>query len=368
MRLGLLVNPIAGMGGAVGLKGTDDVARARELGAEPVARERALRFVEAVEARGEAVVWVTAGAPMGEDVLEAAGVSTLAAYAPGHPTTPADTRRAVEALLGFDVDLLVFVGGDGTAADVAQALSGRGDGPPVLGVPSGVKMYSAVFAGTPEEAASVALAWDDVEEREVLDIDEEAYRRDQLEVKLEGVLRVPVHGAVQAAKDVGASPAVEREAVAEAVAERVREEPGVSHVLGAGSTFQAVKEALGFEGTLLGFDVWREGEVVVRDAAERDLLEVTLPARVWVTPLGGQGFVLGRGTQQVSPAVLRRVGVEHVTVAATASKVASVGELRVDTGNRSLDEAFPGFLRVLTAPGREQMVRVRTEPSDSGAT
>lgn len=355
-RLGLLVNPIAGMGGPVALKGTDDPEEARRLGADPVTPDRARRFVEAVLHRAPDVHWVTAGAPMGEDVLQACGEPAMVAYAPTEPTTPEDTREAARALRDAEVELLVFVGGDGTAADIVDGVDAS---LPVLGVPGGVKMYSGVFAGTPEEAATVALSWDGTSDREVLDIDEDAYRRDDLQVDLHGVLRVPTHRLVQAGKEAGASEDLEREALAQAAADLVRDAPGVTHVLGPGTTLGAVKAALGFQGTLLGFDVWRDGDVVARDAAAPALLQLPTPVRIWLAPLGGQGFVLGRGNQQVTPDVLRRAGPDAIRVLATPGKLRDLDGLRVDTGDPDLDAGFPRHLRVRTGPGRERLVRVR---------
>jgi NAD+ kinase len=352
-RIGLVVNPIAGMGGPVGLKGTDDPERARELGAEPVTPDRARRFVEALRERGAEVTWYTAGEPMGEEVLAEAGEHAVGVHAPNRPTTAEDTREAARALVDAGVDLLVFVGGDGTAADVAEAVDRE---VPVLGVPSGVKMYSAVFAETPERAARAVVDADGVEAREVLDIDEEAYRRDELAVQPRGVIDVPVHGAVQSSKSPSGDDAGQREHLAEAVAEAIRGEPGTTHILGPGTTLAEVKRELGMEPTLLGFDAWRDGEVRARDADEAALLEVPLPARVWLTPLGGSGFVLGRGNQQVTPAVLRRVGVDAVTVAATASKLDGLDEVRVDAGDPDLDEGFPAYLEVRTGRDRTRMV------------
>lgn len=363
-RIGLVVNPVAGMGGPVGLKGTDDPERARQLGAEPVTPDRARRFVEAVQARDGDVTWFTAGPPMGEDVLVEAGEPAVGVHSPRRPTTPGDTREAARALVEAGVDLLVFVGGDGTAADVAEAVDRE---VPVLGVPSGVKMYSAVFAETPEAAARVALDAETAGDREVLDIDEEAYRGDELDVSLRGVLRVPVHGAVQASKSPSAGDEVEREHLAAAVAEAVRDAPGTTHVLGPGTTLAAAKEALGIEPTLLGFDAWRDGEVLARDAAEGDLLELPLPARIWLAPLGGAGFVLGRGNQQVTPAVLRRVGVDGVAVVATPAKLDGLDGLRIDSGDPDLDGAFPSYLEVRTGRGRTRMVpRVGPEGPTTG--
>lgn len=376
-RLGLLVNPVAGMGGKVGLKGTDRPDEARARGAVPVSEERAVRFLRAL--RGDWAVYTVGGA-MGESACEKADASAVVVSTPAEPTSGADTAEAAKALTESGVDVLVFVGGDGTAADVLAGLrqvsarpAGRAletfadlgppaeaGGPPVLGVPSGVKMYSAVFAETPERAAVVVDTFDHVGVADVLDIDEEAFRRGELRVALKGSMRVPSHKAVQAGKLAGEDDEVEQVSLADAAAERVVE--GATWILGAGTTMHAVKRALGVDGTLLGVDaVRREGDsvrLVAQDASERDLLALAGPLRLMVSPIGAQGFILGRGNLQVSAEVVRRVSPEGVLVVATPTKLATTRTLHVDSGDAALDGAFPTFVRVLTGHHGTRIVRI----------
>lgn len=343
-RIGLLVNPVAGMGARVGLKGTDGaVAEARRRGAVPVAHARAVAFLRALASEPE---WVTAAGPMGDDALAEAGHSAMVVYAPaGDETSAADTGEAARAMREAGAELLVFVGGDGTAADVARAV---GTSVRALGVPSGAKMYSPVFAATPEAAAHVLDARpDDAREVEVLDIDEVAFRAGELRVAMKGVLAVPAHKAIQAGKVAGADDDVEQESLGNAVAESF--EPGVTYVLGAGTTLAAVKRAAGVDGTLLGIDAVRDGALVARDASERDLLALPTPLRVVVSPIGHQGFFLGRGNLPISPAVIARAGgASGVIVVATPSKLVETPALRVDTGDPALDASFPRWVRVVT--------------------
>ena len=359
-RIGLVVNPIAGLGGAVGLKGTDGKAEvALKLGARQRAHPRAVAFLRALP---DHVTVVTAAGPMGEDACAEADVSALVVYTPGEPTTARDTTAAARALADAGVDLLLFVGGDGTAADVARGLEGTEV--PALGVPAGVKMYSSVFADTPDAAASVATSFDATEPHEVLDIDEDAFRAGELRVALKGVLRVPAHARVQAGKSAGDDDEVEVETLAQAVAESL--EADRTFVLGAGTTMLAVKEALGIRGTLLGLDVvWldaeRKAHLLVRDAKERDLLDVAADLQVVVSPIGAQGFFLGRGNLPLTPAVLSRLALpEDVRVVATPWKLLHTPALKVDTGDPSLDRRFPAYIRVVTGHGQTKLMRVVT--------
>ena len=357
-RIGLVVNPFAGLGGAVGLKGTDGKAQvALALGAKRRAHPRAVGFLRAL--RTEPTILTAAGA-MGEDACVEADLSALVVYAPGEPTTAADTTAAARALADAGVDLVLFVGGDGTAADVARGLEGTDV--PALGVPAGVKMYSAVFADTPEAAATVAESFGGAEVHEVLDIDEEAFRKGELRVALKGTLRVPVHPRVQAGKSAGEDDEVEVETLAHAVVDSL--EAGHAYVLGAGTTMHEVKKALGADGTLLGLDVvWldeeRKAHLVVKDAKEADLLGLAMGLEVVVSPIGSQGFFLGRGNLPLTPAVLSRMRIPgDVHVVATPWKLLMTPSLKVDTGDPALDARFPRFIPVLTGHGQTKLMRV----------
>ncbi|MFB6194994.1 MAG: ATP-NAD kinase family protein [Haloplanus sp.] len=338
MRIGFVVNPIAGMGGRVGLKGTDEkVEEARARGATPRSPDRARRALAAITDRVPDATVLTWGEPMGASLAREAGFDPEVLGTPaGDDTDAADTREAVAAFVDAGVDLVCFVGGDGTAADVAEAV---GTEVPMLGVPAGVKVYSSVFAVSPEDAADVIASFERTERREVLDIDEEAYRGGSVEPELRAVARVPVGEDLQSSKQTGSGNV---EALAEGFAEEV--EPGVTYVLGPGSTVGAIKEALGFEGSPLGVDVWRDGEVLVRDAAESDILDALGERNVIVvSPIGGQGFIFGRGNPQLSPAVIRQC---EVDVVASRTKLNDIGRLRVDTDDPDLDAELRGWTRV----------------------
>ena len=353
-RIAVVVNPIAGMGGRVGLKGTDGkVAEARKRGAEPRAPERAREALDSLAEVGRDVEVVTYGDPMGASIAGAAGFDPTVVGEPADPgsTTSADTRTAVEAFVERGADCILFVGGDGTAVDVAETLDGRNDDTPILGVPAGVKVYSSVFGVSPRAAGRIVATFSETEPAEVNDIDEDAFRGGEVVTELRAVATVPVTEQRQSAKQPGGGTV---KTLAEGVAESV--EDGVTYLLGPGSTVGAIKERLGFEGTTLGVDIWCDGEVIVQDAAESDILAALGDRNVIVvSPVGGQGFVFGRGNQQFSPAVIERCDVE---VVASRRKLDGVGTLRVDTGDAELDGELAGWLQVRVGRYERRLVEV----------
>lgn len=367
-RVGLIVNPIAGMGGRVGLKGTDGadvLARALELGAVPAAAERAGRALARL-APGTTVL-AAAGA-MGADVARdhPLAVEPLSAGSgDGGGTSAADTRAAAAELLRRQVDLILFAGGDGTARDVNEVV---GELVPVLGIPTGVKMHSGVFASTPESAGEVAAAFlaaagrAPLRQADVMDVDEDAVRAGAISTRLFGAARVPDDRMrMPGAK---ASPAPSDEAALDAVCATVSDafDPRRIYVLGPGTTTRRLARHLGLPKTLLGVDAVRAGRLVGADLGERELLELIddEPATVVVGVVGGQGALLGRGNQQISPAVLRRVGTENIEVIAGLRKLLELepAVLHVDTGDPELDRLLCGYRRVHVAPRRTLVCRV----------
>jgi len=354
MRVGVVVNPIAGMGGRVGLKGTDGkVEEARSRGAEPRAPARAVEALSTLRERAPGATVLTYGDPMGEPEVREAGFEPTIVDGPdGEETTAEDTRQAVSAFLEAGVDLILLVGGDGTAVDVAEVIVGRGAGTPMLGVPAGVKVYSSVFAVTPAAAGRIAATFDHTEKREVVDIDEDAFRGGEVHTDLKAVVAVPVAPELQSSKQLGGGTV---EGLAEAVASEVA--PGRTYVLGPGSTVGAIKRELGFEGSPLGVDVYRDGEVIAADASEGDILDALGQDNVVVvSPIGGQGFVFGRGNDQISPAVIERSAVE---VVASRRKLDDIGVLRVDTGDPEVDESLRGWIKVRVGRVERRMMEVK---------
>jgi len=359
--MGFIVNPIAGMGGKVGLKGTDNVLEeALSKGAEPVAPKRAGEFLQKLKDNlSETVVEViTCPGVMGKTETAAAGKpAQILPMRIGKVTSSEDTKNAVKLLIKAKVDLIVFVGGDGTAKDIFDAMQGRGT-IPVLGVPSGVKMYSGIFAISPSDAADVVLAFADRQaettEFEVVDTDEEAIRTDAFAVKLYGFLigpYLPAH--VQGSKQVSPETVDEREnqtAIAKFIVEGMQ--PESTYILGPGTTVKRLAERLGVQKTLLGVDIYRKGKAIL-DVDEKKILSAVQDWKdTWIilSPIGRQGILLGRGNQQISPEIIKRVGREKILVLATKSKLQGIegNVLRVDTGDAETDELLRGYGRVVT--------------------
>ena len=359
--IGLLVNPLAGLGGAVGLKGTDGQAEeALSRGAVPRAGDRAMQALSLL--RDDDITWYAAAAPMGEDVLVTAGIARFPVlYQPGTPTGAADTKAACRAFLDAGVDLIVFCGGDGTARDVFDAV---GRSVPILGIPAGVKMYSAVFAVNPSAAADLIRQAGRIacRDSEVMDVDEEAYRSGRLAARLYGYACVPyIPERTQGGKQVFEQQDEERakDDIATFITEIML--PETLFIVGAGSTTARVMERLGLAPTLLGVDAVRNGETLARDADERTLLallERYPRAKIVVSPIGAQGFILGRGNQQVSPAVLRKAGLSNLIVVATPGKLAGTPLLYVDSGDAALDREVGDSLLVVSGYRMAQRKRV----------
>lgn len=445
--IGLVVNPVAGVGGPAGLAGSDgaDVQHlALARGARSRVQERAVLALTTLAERHPGLVVATADGAMGADAVRAAGLVPCivgsgscdvglagsgepagtgrfgvqtpdSARLPDHAraTEGADTSRAVAALAAAGADLILVVGGDGTLRDACAGLdaaasfdpmhddtpdAGRSAGegsdiwrvvlqvesgagaagaagaaaagavvPAVLGVPAGVKMYSPVFAVSPRAAGAIAADWIDraglpTDDREVLDIDEAAMRQARVDPTLYGMLRVPYRaGRTQARK--AATPVTEAAAVEAAARGAVaRMLPGVRYLLGPGGTTAEIARQLGVEGSPLGVDVVLDGAVRVRGASEQELLAQIAqgPAQAVITVIGGQGFLLGRGNQQLSAAVLRAIGPDPLLVVAPEQKLIDLHgrPLLVDTGDPDLDARLAGHVRIITGVGTRSLYAV----------
>jgi len=372
MKLGFIVNPIAGMGGKVGLKGTDNVLKeAIDKGAKPIAPARALEFLRKLKENTNGVkidIFVCPGI-MGEEETRTAGF--LAQILPmkiGKETSAEDTKTAVRLLTEARVDLIVFVGGDGTAKDVFDAIR-SGTEALVLGIPSGVKMYSGIFAINPSDAVDVVLGFAqnqaEVEELEIMDADEEAIRDDTFSVKLYGFLKGPfLQAHIQGSKQVSPETVDEMDnqmAIARFVVEEMP--AGSTWILGPGTTVKRIAELLKIDKTVLGVDIYKNGKVTLDVDENRILKEVEDWENTWIilSPIGHQGILLGRGNQQISPQIVKRVGRERILVVATKSKLESIeGKvLRVDTGDAETDEMLRGYGRAVTDYREWRLVQVQ---------
>lgn len=375
-KIGLIVNPIAGMGGSVGLKGTDGemAARAKALGAEPVTPDRTRAFLSHM-AHLDGIGWLAAPQRMGAAYLDGAGcqvtvVGRIAGEGEDGPsaladpgTTAADTRRIALEMVSIGADLLVFVGGDGTARDILDAV---GTQVPVVGVPAGVKVYSGAFALSPRAAAEMVdafIAGADVTEAEVLDIDEAAFRDDRLQADHYGYLLVPNVQALRQPGKEGSSMTLDaqenKREIATSFVERMGDD--ILYLLGPGTTVEALARELDLPKTLLGIDAVYNDAIVGEDLNEKAILDLLTRyprCKIVVTPLGGNGFIFGRGNKPFTPRVLRQVGRDNIIVVATEHKLQQIGVLRVDTGDEDVDAMLAGYIEVQIGYDLARVVRV----------
>ena len=359
-RIGFLVNPIAGMGGPVGLKGTDGLAEeAIAMGARPRAMERARACLDLLSKERDAILFFTASGSMGESCLEECGLDYKVVYSALPVTSSRDTIRTCQAFLDEGVDLILFCGGDGTARDVA----GIAGSTPILAIPAGVKMHSGVFAASPQAAADLVIRFLNGElnlrDTEIVDVDEELYRAGILQTKLYALAKTPYLPVLVAERKRIYSSDQEdefKDQIALFASEFMRD--GSAYIIGAGTTTSRIADILGLEKTLLGVDVVKDGRLMITDASEQDLLELLdreTRVMIIISPIGAQGFILGRGNQQLSAEVIRRVCIDKLIIISTPHKLAEIPYLLVDTGDEDLDESLAGKRQVVTGYRIAQM-------------
>lgn len=364
--VGFIVNPIAGMGGAVGLKGTDGrevLERAIILGAKPIAPRRAKSFLSELGPVKERIRLIVGAGKMGEDEVRNCGFAFTVLGKRKKETIAEDTVEVAKGIVDVDADLLIFCGGDGTARDILDAADTKLS---VLGVPTGVKMHSAVFAVGPQAAARIAMEflWHrlPLREAEVMDVDEEAFREGRLSAKLYGYMLTPYEPSLIQGPKM-ASPMTESElhnqaAIAIYVIENMK--PDVIYIIGPGTTTRTIADLLDEKKTLLGVDLFCNKKLIAKDVNEKQILKKIKGRNVQiiVTPIGGQGFIFGRGNLQISPVVIQQVGRENIVVIATEDKMRKLKKLRVDTGDPNLDETLRGGVKVITNYKKERAMHV----------
>lgn len=359
-RIGFLVNPIAGMGGPVGLKGTDGLAEeAIAMGARPRAVERAKACLDLLSKERDAILFFTASGSMGESCLEECGLDYKVVYSALPVTSSKDTIRTCQAFLDEGVDLILFCGGDGTARDVA----GIAGSTPILAIPAGVKMHSGVFAASPQAAADLVMRFLNGElnlrDTEIVDVDEELYRAGILQTKLYALAKTP-YLPVLVAERKRIYSSVQEDEFKDQIALFASEfmQDGSAYIIGAGTTTSRIADVLGIKKTLLGVDVVQDGRLLIRDASEEELLgllDKVKSVKIILSPIGAQGFIIGRGSQQISAALLRRVGLDNLIIISTPHKLAEIPYLLVDTGDEDLDVALAGKRQVVTGYRIAQM-------------
>lgn len=371
MKLGLIINPIAGMGGRVGLKGTDGdeiLQQALSLGAVPEANTKVRQALEELLPLQTKLQIYTYSGAMGENVAKELGFQTTVLGGVGTQTTAGDTMVAAKKMLEKQVDLLCFAGGDGTARNIAAVIKTE---LPVLGIPAGVKIHSGVFASHPQAAGKLIFKFFfgeelDLVNGEVMDIDEEAFRTGVVTTRLYGVMRIPlVPEFIQMTKS-GGNQAPEREVllgIAERMVEEMEEHPETFYIIGSGSSLSPIMEILDLPNSLLGIDIVRNRQLVAQDVNEQEILELIQDqsAKIIVTVIGNQGYVFGRGNQQISSEVIKQVGKENILIVATRGKIDALQgrPLLVDTGDQEINSLFNGFIRVITTYSSELATKIK---------
>jgi len=373
-KIGLIVNPLAGIGGRVGLKGSDGrdiVEKAFAMGAVAEAPMKAAKALERLVSKKEQFQLLTYPGLMGEKTARELGYEPVVlGCLKGDATTPEDTEKAAADMRNAGAELILFAGGDGTARNVYNTI---GNSLPVLGIPAGVKIHSAVYADTPAHAGDAAVLYlagsgrIQLKEAEVMDIDEEAFRNDRVSARLYGYMTVPyVRNLMQSAK--AGSISSEKDTMMSIASHIVTQmERDVCYLIGPGTTIRAVMDILGLKNTLLGVDAVLNQELIGSDLNESGLIDLldemdnrNVRTKVIVTVIGGQGYVFGRGNQQLSHRVLRRVGKGNIIIAATESKMIALGgkPLLVDTGDTAVNEQMSGYVKVITSMNRQMAYRI----------
>lgn len=365
-KIGLIINPWAGMGGCVGLKGTDGVIHeAIRLGAAPTAQKRVAQTLEMLLALKEEIEIFTCSGMMGEDLVKNMGFHHQVCWQYTTQWSAAeDTIHAARKMLELKVEIILFAGGDGTARDMFSAV---GDSVTCIGIPAGVKIHSPVFAQSPTKAGELVKRFlegrvKQTIETEVLDLDEAAYRNNEVRTQLFGYLKIPLDRAYTQCRKMASplSEAAEQEGIAAFVVNQML--PNVTYIIGPGTTTRQVMSQLSLEGTLLGIDIVKDRKLIAKDATEAEILSHVNAGstKLVLTPTGGQGFILGRGNQQISKAVLKHLNREDVVVLSTKEKIAALKgrPLMIDTGCQETNDRLSGYVKVHVGYGAYMMYRI----------
>lgn len=356
-RMGLIINPVAGLGGSVALKGSDGentAQLAKELGAVAKSNDRAKVALDMIVDRKADIDVFTVNGEMGENLCQKLALEHQVVYTSAATTTPEDTEAAAKAMSKLNLDLILFVGGDGTARNICAAVE---EETTVLGVPAGCKIHSGVYAITPKAAGRVLQMLIDGElvtlaDADVMDIDEEQFRNGVVRAKRYGELTIPSElRFVQAVKMGGkeSDELVLTDIAAHVISEMEEDE---TYIMGSGSTVAFIMEEIGLDNTLLGVDVIQDQELLLSDAKAKELVEYAQlgKCKLVITLIGGQGHIFGRGNQQLSPELIRRIGKENIIVVATKTKLQALSgrPLIADTGDLLLDQELSGHIKVVT--------------------
>ena len=379
VRLGLLVNPDAGLGGRLGLKGSDgqaEIARSRGAQDRSGPRMRAMldHLITISKENLDGIQWYVSKGRMGTDWISPAISSLEVIHSSSSSTDANDTSQLVGSMIGSDIDLLVYAGGDGTTRDVVAALSEYGRPElPIIGVPTGVKMHSGCFASSPKAAAEVLSAWLEgdllLSSTEVLDLDGDLYRQGKWVVKLYAEAITPASPRWMQGSKMRVEASGEEEII-QGLADHVREtliDDRMMIVWGSGGTLRTIGGILGFELNTLGIDITVGGNIIGSDLNENEILSALKEHQgdviLLLSPMGGQGFLIGRGNLQLSPDVLRIIGVNRVLGIVTPAKMLTLRSLRIETGDSEMDQRFSEkkYLKVLQGYRTTRVLKVSVD-------
>ncbi|CAI8218882.1 MAG: Uncharacterised protein [Methanobacteriota archaeon] len=361
-RIGVLVNPDAGLGGKLGFKGSDGRAEeARKSGAKdragPRMRETLANISELIKlGRCAEFELIICGGKMGSDWIKDIKFQEKKIVGEWNgKTTSEDTHKAVELILEENIDLLLYAGGDGTTRDIVEKLESlNASNTPLIGVPSGVKMYSGCFAEDTNAAAEVLVAWINGElgfsTTEVLDMDEESYRKGEWKIDMFGQAITPasplwIQGSKHQIQAIGEEEIIE--SLSEHISELYIQNKNNLIIWGAGGSLNKIAKHCGLNTTLLGIDISKGNQLIGADLSENEIIKILENNEnneliLLLSPMGGQGFLIGRGNLQLSPKVLRKIGIGNIMGVATPAKLLSISRIRIDTGDSLLDEEIRG--------------------------
>jgi len=374
-KIGFVVNPIAGMGGKVGLKGTDGVLKqAIKLGAKPVAVDKAYETIESFIScnlkKGE-IKWFSCSGKMGGDILKKAGLENIEiVYSPSREETSSnDTKNACKNLLEKKVDLILFCGGDGTARDIFEIVKNK---IPILGIPSGVKMHSGIFGITANASAKMLYEYINkrltIGDAEIMDLDEEKYRKGEWNIRLFGIAKGIVEPTyIQVGKTTFESVSDDeiKDELADHIIDEIEKNKDILYLFGSGGTIDYIAKKIGVKNTLLGIDAVYNKKLVGSDLNEEGILRLLnnyKKVKVILSPIGSQGFILGRGNLQLSSKVIKKIGLDNIIIVSTPAKLASTPVIRVDTGDKKLDNMFAKkeFIMVVIGYRLSRVVKIQT--------
>lgn len=370
-RLGLIVNPFAGIGGALALKGSDGADIRNEAlangGEQQAMNKTRLALLECMEYSNDILVF-TGSDDMGENIANKLGLKTKVIHSNSGQTEMQDTIKLAEKLIAQNIDLILFAGGDGTARNVCSIVNTK---VPVLGVPAGCKIHSGVYAISPKAAGKVLLKvlkgeLLSLHEAEVRDIDEVLFRQGKVMSKHYGEMKVPSELAYIQAVKMGGKESDELllDDISDYVIEIMEEHSNTIFVMGSGSTVDAIMQRAQLPNTLLGVDIVKGGKVIAHDLTAAELLLWTdnKPTKLIATIIGGQGHILGRGNQQLSPQFIRNIGKRNILLVATKAKLELLGEkgLISDSGDANLDTELAGPIQVITGYRDQVLYFVRS--------